>query len=153
MDSAHTDPERYDALLDLRHKETEECQRQLGAYLQALEALRAEARQRRDELQRLGSSGPRAGERLDLAEQGLLDVRRVAIEQELLRGEVRQQHAQDEIDGQRSVLTEAMRRERAVERLRERLHEAIEAETRRRERLELDEIGSIRHNRSAPTKD
>ncbi len=137
-------PNRYDALIKQRERETDQAARRLALRERELVKLReqasryaamlADARQR-----------PRPGEPVDLAMQSLQYGRGAVLRQAVARTDMRIDQLQRDADGRRAELVEARKRLRAAEKLRERLHERIAERRTKAERDEMDEIAVLRH--------
>lgn len=129
-------------VLRLRGQETEQAKRELGKALAAEAAARAAAAEARTELaHRTDEAGQRERTGLTAYEFASLRTYVTFLQRQLEAAEVRLAAAVGETQRRRLALLGARRKERALEKLRERRLEQYRLESLRQEQKELDEYG------------
>ena len=138
-------PERYDALIKQRERETDQAARRLA--LREREIFNVK-QQRARYAGMLDASRQQAkpGEAVDMAMQSLQYGRGAVLRQAVARADMRLDQLQRDADARRAELVEARKRLRAAEKLRERLHQRIAERRTKAERAEMDEIAVLRHD-------
>ena len=142
-------PNRYDALIGQRQRETDQAARQLALRERELVKVRTQRGHYAEALNAV-SHDSRVGQELDMNHAALEYGRGAVLRQALARSDMRIDQLQRDADARRAELVEARKRLRAAEVLRERLHERIATERARKERVEMDDIAVLRHEGEPP---
>ncbi|HYF78518.1 MAG TPA: flagellar export protein FliJ [Symbiobacteriaceae bacterium] len=130
-------------VLRLRGQETEQAKRELGRALAAEAQARAAVAEARSELvRRTDEAGQRERSGLTAYEFASLRTYVTFLQRQLEATELRLTEAVDETQRRRLALLGARRKERALEKLRERRLEQYQLESLQQEQKELDEYGS-----------
>lgn len=137
-------PERYDALIKQRERETDQAARRLALRERELVNV-TQQRDRYAQMLDTSRQQARPGAPVDMAMQSLQYGRGAVLRQAVSRSEMRLDQLQRDADARRAELVEARKRLRAAEKLRERLQERIAERRTRAERQEIDEIAVLRH--------
>ncbi len=140
-------PARDDALITVREREVEVRQRALALRQRELARVRGEIDRLGRQLEAAAPAPVRPGDPLDLDLRRTSDVRRAALRATLSRAHRREDQLERDVEARREELVEARRHHRAAEVLKERLLARLAAEQARRERVAMDEVGTLRHGR------
>ena len=138
-------PDRYDALIKQRQRDTDQAARALALREREIVKLR-EQREDFEEQLRGTNAAPGPGDAVDVQMMDLQHGRGAVLRQAIARSEMRIQQLERDASKRRQELVHARQRLKAAETLRDRLHERIASERARRERVELDEIAVLRHD-------
>ena len=143
---------RLERVLRLRQRQVETVSRELAAARSALAAAEADARRAARDLQtsRQEAAAARQGW-LDPAQLARLGAWHDAQRRVVERRQAEVADAQQAVAAVQARLQEAWRDREVLERLRERQYQQWRLEEARRERRDLDEIGSIRAAMGAAT--
>ena len=141
---------RFERVLELRQRETENCERRLFQKCQAVGAAAAACRAvsaEREDLNRAWASGAAVGFRPDEA----LDFQYsfAACERRAEAARRALENARKEEAEARAILSQALQRQKSIEKLRSRWQERQRLESNRREQAELDDIAILRERREA----
>lgn len=137
-------PDRYDALIQQRERETDQAARRVALRERELVKLHA-TRLRYASMLDEARPQPVPGEPIDLAMHSLQYGRGAVLRQAISRTDMRLDQLQRDADGRRAELLEARKRLRAAEKLAERLRDRISERQIKVERQQMDEIAVLRH--------
>ena len=142
-------PDRYDAVIEKRGRETDQAARRLALRERELLKVRTERARHAGLLERSGEDGgrPAPGQPVEVGLVGLDHGRGAVIRGAIARADLRIAQLERDAAARRQELVVARQRQRAAEVLRERLHGRIAERKARAERIQLDEIAVLRHGR------
>lgn len=137
-------PDRYDALIKQRERETDQAARRLALREREILTVRHH-RDRYAGMLEAARQQARPGQPVDMGMQSLQYGRGAVMRQAVARSELRLDQLKRDAEARRGELVEARKRLRAAEKLRDRLQERIAERRTRMERNEIDEVAVLRH--------